>query len=93
MRFSTSLAAAWLVAAVLGEKDAPVEPLGEVRTIPLRTHSLTPPYLDTDMQSRWWDFGGDTIIRTDKYVRLTSDRPSREGHIWSRVPLTATNWE
>lgn len=26
-------------------------------------------------------------------MRLTSDRPSREGWIWSRVPLTATNWE
>jgi mannose-binding lectin 2 len=43
------------------------------------------------MQSRWWDFGGDTIIRTDKYVRLASDKPSR--WIFSRVPLTATNWE
>lgn len=20
------------------------------------------------MQSRWWDFGGDAIVRTDKYV-------------------------
>lgn len=24
--------------------------------------------MDSDMQSRWWDFGGDTIVRTDKYV-------------------------
>ena len=23
------------------------------------------PYLDSDMQSRWYDYGGDTIIRTD----------------------------
>lgn len=45
------------------------------------------------MQSRWWDFGGDTIIRTDQYVRLASDKPSRTGWIFSRVPLTATNWE
>jgi mannose-binding lectin 2 len=45
------------------------------------------------MQSRWWDFGGDTIIRTDKYVRLASDKASRDGWIFSRVPLTATNWE
>jgi mannose-binding lectin 2 len=45
------------------------------------------------MQSRWWDFGGDTIIRTDKYIRLASDKPSRDGWIFSRVPLTATNWE
>ncbi|PSN73928.1 hypothetical protein BS50DRAFT_4026 [Corynespora cassiicola Philippines] len=45
------------------------------------------------MQSRWWDYGGDTIIRTDKYIRLASDKPSRQGWIFSRVPLTATNWE
>jgi hypothetical protein len=45
------------------------------------------------MQSRWWDFGGDCIIRTDKYVRLASDKASRDGWIYSRVPLTATNWE
>lgn len=63
-----------------------------------RTHAgllLTPsqPYLDSDMQSRWWDFGGDTIIRTDQYIRLSSDKPSRDGWLFSRVPLTATNWE
>ncbi|KAB5570243.1 concanavalin A-like lectin/glucanase domain-containing protein [Coniochaeta sp. 2T2.1] len=45
------------------------------------------------MQSRWYDFGGDTVIRTDQYIRLTSDRPSQMGWLWSRVPLTATNWE
>jgi mannose-binding lectin 2 len=65
----------------------------DIKAISLRTHSLEPPYLDSDMQSRWWDFGGDTIIRTDKYVRLASDMPSRMGWIYSRVPLTATNWE
>ncbi|EPE10242.1 vesicular integral-membrane protein vip36 [Ophiostoma piceae UAMH 11346] len=51
------------------------------------------PYLDSDMQSRWYDFGGDAIIRTDSYIRLTADRPSQMGWIWSRVPLTATNWQ
>jgi len=45
------------------------------------------------MQSRWFDFGGDTIIRSDKYIRLAADRPSQQGWIFSRVPLTATNWE
>ncbi|KAK3494559.1 concanavalin A-like lectin/glucanase domain-containing protein [Neurospora hispaniola] len=59
----------------------------------LRTHSLNQPYLDSDTQSRWYDFGGDTIIRTDQYIRLTSDRPSQMGNLWSKVPLTATNWE
>ncbi|GIJ98508.1 hypothetical protein Aspvir_000625 [Aspergillus viridinutans] len=64
-----------------------------IKSIPLRTHTLAPPYLDSDFQSRWFDFGGDTIVRADKYIRLTSDRPSQQGWIFSRVPLTATNWE
>ncbi|KAF2836877.1 hypothetical protein M501DRAFT_1059808 [Patellaria atrata CBS 101060] len=66
---------------------------GEIKSIALRTHSLGAPYLDSDLQSRWFDFGGDTVVRTDKYIRLTSDRPSRAGWLFSRVPLTATNWE
>ena len=53
----------------------------------------TQPYLDSDMQSRWFDFGGTTIIRADQYIRLTSSQPSQAGWIFSRVPLTATNWE
>ena len=59
----------------------------------LRTHSLSPPYLDSDMGSRWFDFGGDTIVRADQYIRLASDLPSQKGYVFSRVPLTATNWE
>ena len=53
----------------------------------------TKPFLDSDMQNRWFDYGGDTVIRTDKYVRLTGDIGSRSGWLFSRVPLTATNWE
>ncbi|POR37223.1 L-type lectin-like domain-containing protein [Tolypocladium paradoxum] len=65
----------------------------DLKSISLRTHSLQQPYLDSDMQSRWFDFGGDTVVRTDSYIRLTSDRPSQSGWLFSRVPLTATNWE
>jgi len=28
-----------------------------------------------------------------RYIRLAADRPSQQGWIFSRVPLTATNWE
>ncbi|CEJ89468.1 Putative Vesicular integral-membrane protein VIP36 [[Torrubiella] hemipterigena] len=65
----------------------------DVRRISLRTHTLEQPYLDSEMQSRWFDFGGDTVVRADSYIRLTSDRPSQSGWLFSRVPLTATNWE
>lgn len=45
------------------------------------------------MASRWWDFGGDTLVRADKYVRLAADQPSQSGWIFSRIPLTANNFE
>jgi len=45
------------------------------------------------MTSRWFDFGGDVVIRADQYIRLAADRPSQQGWIFSRIPLTATNWE
>ncbi|KZM26890.1 uncharacterized protein EKO05_0011405 [Ascochyta rabiei] len=88
----------WASLCLLAGSLAGVSSLGlsedpEIKAISLRTHSLEPPYLDSDMQSRWWDFGGDTIIRTDQYIRLASDKPSRDGWLFSRVPLTATNWE
>ncbi|KAI1143876.1 concanavalin A-like lectin/glucanase domain-containing protein [Hypoxylon sp. FL0543] len=87
----TALSALWLAATAWGAVNRDEE--GNIRTISLRTHTLKQPYLDSDMQSRWYDFGGDTIIRTDSYIRLTSDRPSQHGWLFSRVPLTATNWE
>ena len=46
------------------------------------------------MQSRWFDYGGSTVIRADQYIRLTSHtQQSQAGYLYSRVPLTATNWE
>ncbi|KAG0270394.1 hypothetical protein DFQ27_007545 [Actinomortierella ambigua] len=61
-------------------------------THPLRTHSLYMPFIDQDLQNRWFDFGGDAIINTNKHVRLTSDMPSQTGFLWSRLPITAPNF-
>ncbi|KAJ4304443.1 hypothetical protein N0V88_002056 [Collariella sp. IMI 366227] len=82
MLLTSALSALWLATSAWGamkEEEDSVKSIG--------------PYLDSDMQSRWFDFGGDTIIRTDQYIRLTSDHPSQMGWLFSRVPLTATNWE
>jgi len=62
------------------------------RTVQLRTHSLYAPFIDQDLQNRWWDFGADAYVNTNKHVRLTRDRPSQMGWLWSRLPLTATNF-
>ncbi|TQS35741.1 hypothetical protein Golomagni_03829 [Golovinomyces magnicellulatus] len=92
MKFPVSLV--WLAtcASAVTQETTTTDENG-IKRVPLLTHSLSEPYLDTELRSRWFDFGGDTIIRADQYIRLTSDRPSQAGWIFSRVPLTATNWE
>ncbi|KAK3816354.1 MAG: putative lectin family integral membrane protein [Benniella sp.] len=58
---------------------------------PLRTHSIYMPYIDQDLQNRWFDFGGDAIINTNRHIRLTQDVPSQTGYLWSRLPLSSGN--
>jgi mannose-binding lectin 2 len=36
---------------------------------------------------------GFLLMLISRYIRLTADKPSRDGWVFSRVPLTATNWE
>ncbi|KAF9148973.1 hypothetical protein BG015_009265 [Linnemannia schmuckeri] len=60
---------------------------------PLRTHSIYMPYIDNDLQNRWFDFGGDAIVNTNRHIRLTQDVPSQSGWLWSRLPLMAKNFQ
>jgi len=62
------------------------------RTVQLRTHSIYAPYIDQDLQNRWWDFGADSYVNTNKHIRLTRARPSQMGWLWSRLPLTVANF-
>ncbi|CAO3579496.1 unnamed protein product [Absidia cylindrospora] len=59
----------------------------------LRTHSISMPYIDDELQNRWFDFGGDTIINTNRHIRLTNNKQSQVGHLWSRLPITAHDFE
>ncbi|KAJ3576555.1 hypothetical protein NP233_g339 [Leucocoprinus birnbaumii] len=62
------------------------------RTVNLRTHSIYAPYIDQDLQNRWWDFGADSYINTNKHIRLTRNKPSQMGWLWSRLPLSTPNF-
>ncbi|KAF9563007.1 hypothetical protein CPC08DRAFT_794567 [Agrocybe pediades] len=62
------------------------------RTLQLRTHSIYAPYIDQDLQNRWWDFGADAYVNTNKHVRLTRNAPSQMGWLWSRLALTPANF-
>jgi len=62
-------------------------------TVNLRTHSIFPPYVDQDLQNRWFSFGADAYVNTNKHIRLTRDRPSETGWLWSRLPITVSNFQ
>lgn len=61
--------------------------------IPDRTHSLFSPYVDSSLQNKFWDYGGDAIVDTNRYVILTQDRRNETGWIWSRLPIDMTDFE
>ncbi|KAG0223254.1 hypothetical protein BGW41_005672 [Actinomortierella wolfii] len=82
--FKAGLAVLSIAAAVSADDD---------KVHPLRTHSLYMPYIDQELQNRWFDFGGDAIVNTNKHIRLTSDVPSQTGYLWSRLPITAPNFQ
>lgn len=61
--------------------------------MPIRTHSLFAPYVDSTLQNNYWDYGGDAIIDTNRYVMLTQDRRNETGWLWSRLPIEANDFE
>lgn len=61
--------------------------------ISLKASSLHQPYVDSDLQNQHWDFGGDTIIDTSRGVRLTQDKKSQQGFIWTRNPIRARDFQ
>ncbi|EIN06594.1 concanavalin A-like lectin/glucanase [Punctularia strigosozonata HHB-11173 SS5] len=84
--------ACWAVGALARVDESKIANRTIERTVQLRTHSIYAPYIDQDLQNRWWDFGADAYINTNKHVRLTRARPSQMGWLWSRLPITAANF-
>lgn len=62
-------------------------------SLPFHSSALTLPFSNRRPADRWWDFGADTIVNTNKAIRLTQDQQSEMGWLWSRLPLTSTSWQ
>ncbi|CCV00577.1 unnamed protein product [Malassezia sympodialis ATCC 42132] len=61
--------------------------------VPDREHSLFSPYVDSTLQNKFWDYGGDAIVDTNRYVILTQDRHNESGWLWSRLPIDMSDFE
>lgn len=62
----------------------------------LDTHTWTPPFTHMHPDgkrgvSKDWKLGGHTVAQTN-FVRLTPDRQSKRGAVWSRRPLGVEKW-
>ncbi|KAF1388739.1 hypothetical protein PFLUV_G00065760 [Perca fluviatilis] len=58
-----------------------------------REYSLAKPYHGLGFSSSsQWDLMGTAMV-TPEHVRLTPDMQSRQGAVWSRVPLLVRDWE
>ncbi|PKI85931.1 hypothetical protein MVES1_000164 [Malassezia vespertilionis] len=90
------LVAAWwaLLATVQAARFSGSNPsLQADAIVPMRSLSIFSPYVDSSLQNKYWDFGGDAIVDTNRYIRLTQDRPGEKGWLWSRVPIDANDFE
>ncbi|KAM8829250.1 lectin, mannose-binding 2-like a [Spinachia spinachia] len=58
-----------------------------------REYSLSKPYQGVgSFGSSHWELMGDAMVTTDQ-LRLTPDKQSRQGAVWSRLPCHLTDWE
>lgn len=58
----------------------------------MHAFGLRSPYIDENLNNRYWNFGGNTIVDVNKQIRLTTEVPSQTGWLWSKQLLTASSW-
>ncbi|KAJ3224024.1 hypothetical protein HK099_000350 [Clydaea vesicula] len=73
--------------ALAEEMDSTTE-----HVVPLHSFSLRTPYIEENLNNRYWNFGGDTIVEVNQHVRLTTETQSKKGWIWTKDELSAGSW-
>lgn len=76
--------------AVLAVMASTQDPFLRLESYP---HALRRPFLDKYLSSRFYDYGGSTLIKSDSFIRLTGDRPSEAGWLFSRLPALPENFQ
>lgn len=66
----------------------PQSALGQAKANP--TYGLKAPFTAED--NNHWETGAGTKVESN-FVRLTPAVPNRSGYLWSRIPVTMTDWK
>lgn len=65
-----------------------------IKKTELTTHALKYPFIDqSTFKPKNWYLAGNTLIKNDAYIRLTSDRQHQVGSMFSNLPIQAESFE
>jgi mannose-binding lectin 1 len=91
--FAVLLAAVCMLLPLAAKSDAFRPPpqqqqQGDHRGPVLRHHSVEHPYITDWWQEGipHWEITGDAVV-TNKFIRLTPEKPSRRGGLWNKIPM------
>lgn len=56
-------------------------------------HRLAKPFLDQFYSSRFYEYGGSTLVKSDSYIRLTGDRAGESGWVFSKLPAMPDSFQ
>jgi len=90
--FSKTISRAALLLSLFISKNIAV-PDDKIMYYDIKNLSLHPPYITEGLRSVDWSFGNATVMEINNYIRLTPNLPSKQGWLWSKVPLISNNWE
>lgn len=65
----------------------------DVERVSLPNQQLKTPYLEADLKSKNWDVEGDTLIKNNDYVRLTSEKKDQAGLIFNKHRFNEEGFE
>jgi len=90
--FSRTFSIFYLALTLLISKNVAV-PDESIMYYDIKNLSLKPPYINQGLRNVDWSFGNATIMEVNSYIRLTPSLQSKQGWLWSKVPLISSNWE
>jgi mannose-binding lectin 2 len=83
MKLKTLLTAGLWLGGAVAQQRSEEDPFTRVESGP---HRVEKPYLDKYFQNRYYDYGGSTFIKSDSFIRLTSDVSDQRGWLVSKLP-------